>query len=374
MPPGAEEYTIGVEEEYQIVDPETRELLSRGGRVVELARRSVGEEEVAAELLESQVETVTPVCHTLADVRAEVLRLRRGVIEAAEAEGNRIVAASTHPFSHWREQVVTPKERYRVLVETYQQLAREQLVFGFHVHVGLGDREAAVRVLSRLRAWLAPMLALSANSPYWLGADSGYASYRTQVWSRFPVSGPPGPFKSRHEHDELVRALVETGTVEDATKVYWDARLPEKVETVEVRVMDVCSRVDEVVMMAGLSRALVHACHERSEREAPYPKPRPELLRAAHWRASRHGLDEDLIDVEAGRAVPAREMIEKMLLFARPALEEAGDWEEVSELVYETLKHGNGATRQRRIFGRTGRLEDVVDMLIEETARGTGPP
>jgi len=373
MPPGSEKYTIGVEEEYQIVDSDTRELLSQGGRVVELARRSVDEEEVTAELLESQVETVTPVCHTLADVRAEVLRLRRGVIQAAEAEDNRIVAASTHPFSHWREQVLTPKERYRVLVETYQQLAREQLVFGFHVHVGLDDREAAVRVLSRLRAWLAPMLALSANSPYWLGVDSGYASYRTQVWSRFPVSGPPGPFASRDEHDELVRVLVETGTVEDATKVYWDARLPEKVETIEVRVMDVCSRVDEVVMMAGLTRALVRACHERFEREVPYPKPRPELLRAAHWRASRHGLDEDLIDVEAGRAVPAREMIEKMLRFARPALEEAGDWEEVSEIVYETLEHGNGATRQRQAYERAGNLEDVIDMLIEETARGTSP-
>ncbi len=374
MPPGSKQYTIGVEEEYQIVDPETRELLSQGERVIELARRSVDEEEVTAELLESQVETVTPVCHTLADVRAEVLRLRCGVIEAAEEEGNCIVAASTHPFSHWREQVVTPKERYRMLVENYQQLAREQLVFGFHVHVGLGDREAAVRVLSRLRAWLAPMLALSANSPYWLGQDSGYASYRTQVWGRFPVSGPPGPFRSRDEHDELVRALVETGTVEDATKIYWDARLPEKVETVEVRVMDVCARVEEAVMMAGLTRALVRTCHERSEREDPYPKPRPELLRAAHWRASRHGLDENLIDVEAGRAIPAREMIEKMLLFARPALEEAGDWEEVSELVYETLEHGNGATRQRRIFGRKGRLEGVVDMLVEETAQGTVPP
>jgi carboxylate-amine ligase len=368
--PAQEEYTLGVEEEYQIVDPETRELRARGGDVVqEQAQQALGEE-VAPELITSQVEAVSPVCRTLAEVRAELLRLRREVNEVAAEEGSRIVAASTHPFSRWREQQTTPKERYEGIMESYQRLAWEQVAFGLHVHVGLNDREAAVRVINRLRVWLAPMLALSANSPFWLGDDTGYASYRTQVWGRMPVSGPPAPFGSLAEHDSLVEALVASGVVADATKIYWDVRLAQKVETVEIRVMDVCTRVDEAVMTAGISRALVRTCHERAEREEPYPKTRPEFLRAAHWLASRHGLDKKLADVETGSAVPAKEIAEKLLSFTRPALEEAGDWEEVSALVRETLERGNGAKRQRHTYERSGRLEDVVDMLIEETAQG----
>jgi glutamate---cysteine ligase / carboxylate-amine ligase len=366
-----EDYTLGVEEEYQIIDPETRELSRHGDSVLRRARQTLGEEEVVPELHTSQIEALTPICRTLSEVRAELLRLRRAVIEAAAEEGYRIAAASTHPFSHWQEQPVTPRVRYRRIVKREQQLAEEQVVFGFHVHVGLENREAAVQVMNRLRVWLAPLLALSANSPFWLGEDTGYASYRTQVWGRLPTAGPPGFFSSLAEHDALVRALVDTGGAKEPTQVYWDIRLPEKIETVEIRVTDVCSRVDEAVMLAGLSRALVRTCCERAEREELYPKARPELLRAAHWVASRHGLDAELVDVEAERAVPAREVIEKLLVFARPALEEHSDWEEVSALVHDTLEQGNGAGRQRRAYERAGRLEDVVDMLIGETAQET---
>jgi carboxylate-amine ligase len=373
MPARTEEYTLGVEEEYQIVDPETRELLARSGHAVQQrAERSTINDELVPELMTSQIEAVSPVCRTLAEVRAEVLRLRREANEAAAQEDARIAAASTHPFSDWRDQRTTPKERYKGIVESYQRLARQQVAFGFHVHVGLSDHEAAIQVMNRLRLWLAPMLALSANSPFWLGEDTGYASYRMQVWGRMPVSGPPGIFESLAEHDALVEALVASGVVADSTKAYWDVRLPEDLDTVEIRVMDMCSRVDETVMMAGLTRALVRACHERAEREEPYPKPRLELLRAAHWLASRHGLDAKLLDAEAGKASPAREVIEKLLSFARPSLEDGGDWEEVSTLVRETLKHGNGANRQRQAYEKSGRLEDVVDMLIEETTQDTG--
>lgn len=365
------EYTLGVEEEYQVIDAGSRGLDARGERVLERARQALGEQEVVPELRASQIEAVTPVCRTLAEVRAGLLRLRRGVIAAAEEEGCRIAAASTHPFSYWQEQPITPDERYRRLVESYQQLTYEQLAFGFHVHVGLDDREAALGVMNHLRVWLSPLLALSANSPFWLGEDTGYASYRTQVWGRLPAAGPPAPFASLAEHDALIEALVETGGVLDAASVYWDVRLPEKLETVEIRVADVPSTVDGAVMLAGLSRALVWACHERVDRGEPHPDVRPELLRIAHWRASRYGLDGELADVEARRAVPARQMIEKMLAFARPALEEQGDYEEVSSLVGETLERGNGARHQREAYERTGRLEGVVDLLVEETARGT---
>jgi glutamate---cysteine ligase / carboxylate-amine ligase len=366
-----EEYTLGVEEEFQIIDPETRALCPGGEGVLRRARQTLGEDEVVPELRTSQIEALTPVCRTLSEVRAELLRLRRAVIEAAEGEGAWIAAASTHPFSHWQEQPITPKERYRRIVEREQQLAEEQVVFGFHVHVGLEDREAAVEAMNRARVWLAPLLALSANSPFWLGEDTGYASYRTQVWSRLPTTGPPAPFSSLAEHDALIEALVASGGAAEPTQVYWDIRLPEKLETVEVRVADVCTKVDEAVMLAGLSRALVRTCRERAEQREPYPKTRPELLRTAHWVASRHGLDAELVDIELERTVPAREVIEKLLAFTCPALEEDGDWEEVSALVRGTLRQGNGARRQRRAYERAGRLEDVVDMLIEETAQGT---
>src|SRR5215207_7384002 len=254
-------YTLGVEEEYQVIDPETRGLAPRGRRVLERAQRALGEQQVAHELITAQVEVMTPVCRTLAEVRRELSRLRRGITAAAE-EGVRIAAASTHPFSHWREQRITLKRRYKRLLEKYQRLEREQLAFGLHVHVGLEDREAAVRVMNRLRPWLAPLLALSANSPFWLGEDSGYASYRAQIWGRLPTAGPPAPFGSLAEHDALVRALVATGGALDAASVYWDVRLPQKLGTVEVRVADACTKADEAVMLAGLSRALVRACHE----------------------------------------------------------------------------------------------------------------
>jgi len=366
----AEDYTLGVEEEFQIIDPETRGLSPRGEGVLQRARQTLGEGRVVPELRSSQIEAMTPVCRTLSEVRAELSRLRRAVIGAAAAESCRIAAASTHPFSPWQEQPITPRERYFKIVEREQQLAREQVVFGFHVHVGIEDRESAVEIMNRARVWLAPLLALSANSPFWLGEDTGYASYRTQIWGGLPTAGPPGHFDSLAEHDAVMEALVATGGAMEPTQVYWDMRLPEKLETVEIRVADVCSRIDEAVMLAGLSRALVRTCRERAKRGEPYPRTRPELLRAAHWVASRHGLDAGLVDVEAEHTVPARDVVEKLLAFARPGLEEHGDWEEVSSLVRETLEQGNGARRQRLAYERAGRFEDVVDILVEETARG----
>jgi carboxylate-amine ligase len=240
------------------------------------------------------------------------------------------------------------------------------------VHVGLHDREAAIHVLNRARIWLAPLLALAANSPFWLGSDTGYASYRTQLWGRFPMAGQPALFASRAEYDALVRALVATDSIEDATKIYWDIRLPEHIDTVEMRVTDVCLTVDEAVMVAGLARALVRTCYERAQRDEPFPAARPELLHPAHWRAARYGLGADLIDVGAERAVPARELIDSLLAFVRPALEAAHDWDEVSALVHATLVRGNGAERQRAAYERAGRWEDVVDFIIAETAKGTG--
>jgi carboxylate-amine ligase len=366
----AETFTIGVEEEYQIIDPATRELRQRGPYVLPKAQSAV-EAEVQAELHLSQIEIATPVCHTLADVRAELVRLRRNTIAAAAKDGNQITAAGTHPFSHWDIQQITPKDRYQGLVLNYQQLARENVIFGCHVHIGLRDQEAAIHVLNRARIWLAPLLALSANSPFWLGQDTGYASFRTQLWSRWPIAGPPQLFESRAEYDALVQALISTGSIQDPTTIYWDLRLPERIETVEFRVTDVCLTVDEAVMIAGLARALVRTCYEQALRDVPFPTVRHELLRPAHWRAARYGLEAELIDVVAQQAVPAREMMTRFLDFVRPALEAAGEWDEISSLVWATMERGTGAARQRDVYKRTGRLENVVDFIVAETAKGT---
>jgi carboxylate-amine ligase len=370
MPAPADDFTIGVEEEYQIIHPESRALRQRAGRILPDAQAQVGDE-VTNELYLSQIEVDTPVCRTLAEVRTELVRLRRALIAAAGRNGSRIAAAGTHPFSHWDVQALTPKPRYFGIAQDFQQLAREQIIFGCHVHIGIADREAAIGVLNRARTWLAPLLALSANSPFWLGLDTGFASYRAELFARFPMTGIPFPFASRGEYDELVASLVAVGAIDDASKIYWDIRPSSHVPTLEFRVADVCMTIDEAVMIAGLCRALARRCDGERRQGRPGDSIRPELLRAAKFRASRFGLDETLIDVRARRAVPASEVVEGLLDFVRPALEDSGDWDEIDALVRRTLARGNGARRQREVFARTGRMEDVVDLIVEETARGT---
>jgi carboxylate-amine ligase len=314
-------------------------------RVLPAAEPALGER-VQPELYRSMVEMNTPVCSTLAEVREAVRHGRRSLVEAAGRQGLRIAAAGTHPFSHWRDQRVTDKRRYHNLAEDYQQVFREQVVFGCHVHVGITDREAAIQTMNRVRPWLPVLAALTVNSPYWLGGDTGYASYRTEVWNRWPTAGMPQAFTSRAEYDALVETLMATGSVREPTKLYWDVRPSTKQETLEFRVADVCMGVDEAVLA-----------------------PRPELLRAAKWRAARHGLAADLVDVLGRRALPATELVQLFLDAVRPGLEAAGDLQEVTELVRATIARGTGATRQREAFQRTRSLEAVVDLVITETAR-----
>lgn len=369
MPSQTQDFTIGVEEEYLIVNPETRELRSSAATLLPRAQSEVGDD-VTCELYLSQIEIGTPVCHTLADVRDELMRLRRALTEAAERTHSRIAAIATHPFSHWEDQTVTPQARYINISQDYQQLAREQLICGCHVHVGIADNEAMIGTMNRVRAHLAALLALAANSPFWLGADTGYASYRTEIWSRFPMSGAPQIFRDYAEYEQLVGDLVATESISDGSKIYWDVRPSARFSTLEFRVTDVCLTIDEAVMIAGLVQALARTCHAEAvcDKDARYA--RPEILRAAAWRAARYGLDADLIDVGAKRAAPAADVINNLLAYLRPALEEAAAWEEVSALVAETLARGNGATRQRAALAKGEDLNAVVDFVVAETRRG----
>lgn len=372
MSRNADVFTIGVEEEFQIIDPQTYALDAGVEHILPRAREILGDA-VQYELILSQIEAATPICYTLADVQTALTRQRQVLIDAAEQAGKRIAAAGTHPFSPWHEQPITPKGRYQDLVHDFRRLVKEQVIFGCHVHVGLSDGEIALDVMNRARLWLSPLLALSASSPFLDSADTQYASFRTGLWWTSPLSGPPPFFSSKTDHDTFVQALVTTKSVEDASRIYWDIRLPERYGTIEFRVMDVCMTVDEALMIAGLIRALVRACCEAAHQNIPVPDVRAELLRVANWRAARYGLEDELVDVLAERTVPARELVEGFLRFLRPALECEGDWERISSLVARTLDHGNGAMRQRALFQQTGDMRDVVQYIIDETARGSQP-
>ena len=367
LPPAG--YTIGIEEEFQIVDPVSRDLVPGIHHILPSADVPAGEAQT--EIYQSMIETATPVCHSLEEARRELVRLRRAVIGAAEEHGRWLGAAGTHPFSHWRDQDITPRARYEGTARHFQQIGRELLIYGCHVHVGVPNRRVALEVINRARVWLGPLIALAANSPFWLGNDTGYASFRTEVWSRFPMSGPPGVFVSYAEYEELVASLAATGVVRDPTRIYWDIRIPAKRPTVEFRATDVCLTIDEAIMVAGICRALVRTCADAAEHDEPVPLARHELLRCAGWQAARYGLEGELVDVGSeGALKPAQEIVTALLAYVRDALEAHGEWDEVNGLVSETLRRGSGTRRQREVYWRTGRLEDVVDYVVAETRRG----
>lgn len=365
-------WTMGVEEEYQIIDPSTRALTTDAERLLSFVESPLATGiQVQPEMQRSQIEIATPVCYSLAEVRSTLIHARQVAINAAAQADRQIAAAGTHPFSHWKDQPITPNERYREIEQRYQQLAHEQVIFGCHVHIGCGERETALQVINRARLWLAPLLALSANSPFWLQDDTGYDSFRTEIWWRWPMAGPPPYISSLADYNSLLQLLVNTESIADSSHLYWDIRISEHVPTIEFRTMDVCMTIDEAVMITGLIRALVQSCYEQVRQEQPYPRAAHDFLRAAHWHAARYGLSANLIDIHAERVVPAQELIARMLAFLRPALESSGTWDEVSTLVNATLHNGNGATRQRAIYRNTGSHSAVVDFIVEETARGT---
>lgn len=365
----SEAFTLGVEEEYQVIDPETRELSSKAKQIVQ-ARATPGEEEdpIQPEMHRCQVEIATDICHTLADVRQELTAARRDVIQAAKENDSAIVAAGTHPFSSWRDQQVTDKERYYNLDDTLQQLIRELIIYGCHVHVGIEDREIAVQVVNRARIYSPLLLALSANSPYWVGEETGYDSFRMEQWCRLPAAGPPPLFQDYDEHEATIKQLISYEIVDDPTKIYWDIRLSKRFPTIEFRVADVCATVDEAVLQAGLCRAIAQTAYEDAHSNTPYPQVHTSTLRAAMWQSARHGLSDRLIDFEAEKTRPASEVVVSLLNKVRPALEQNGDWEEISELANRILREGNAAQRQRQVYARTGSYQSVVDSLIRETA------
>lgn len=367
--PAGEDFTLGVEEEFLLVDPETRRLVPRADDVLADASAH-GDATVEHELQLVQVEAGTAVCRTLSELHDQIRGLRKTLASAAERAGCRIASAGSHPFSPCEDSRVTPKPAYLRLERDYQLVTREQLVCGCHVHVGLADADMAIRVMNRVRPWLPTVLALAVNSPFWLGEDTGYASFRTEIWRRWPLAGTPEVFASRAEYDELVELMLKTEAIDDPARIYWDIRPSARFATLEFRVTDACMRVDEAVMVAGLFRALARTAHDEELAGRPVVHVRSEMLRPAVWRAARYGVDGELIDLHGRRSVPAPEAVRDLLVRLRPVLEAAGDWDEVEALVEQVLGNGPGAARQRRAFARREELADVVDLIVAETVAG----
>ncbi|HZF87830.1 glutamate--cysteine ligase [Streptomyces sp.] len=359
--------TVGVEEEYLLVEVATGRLSPYGEKVRAAAGLEpfVAADEIQLELLQAQVEVATPVCGSLEEVGGHLLRLRHAVALAAETYGCRIMASGTAPMAQDTAVAVTDKARYRAMLRQAPQLVAEQMVNGMHVHVAVPSRRTGVEVLNRLRPWLPTLTAMGANSPLWDGHDTGFASWRTIVFDRWPVSGIPPHFADDADYDLRMRRLVSTGVIADSGQLYWQARLCERYPTVEVRCLDVQPRTDDAVLFAGLVRALVETAMRDAGAGRPAPDPDPELLKAAMWQAARHGLSGELIDPE-GRRCRAGDVVYQLLERISPALEEAGDTREVTALVHRLMQHGTGADRQRQTLADGG-PHAVIDMLTEAT-------
>ncbi len=361
--------TLGIEEEYQIIDPQTGELRSFITQFLEEGKLIL-REQVKPELHQSIIEVGSSVCQTPAELRTELIRLRGALIGLANKNGLKIAAAGTHPFSHWEKQEITPLERYIGVREDMQELAQRLLIFGTHVHVGIEDREFLIDAMNVMRYFLPHLLCLSTSSPFWVGRNTGLKSYRSIIFHNFPRSGIPRIFNSWPDYTHLVDTLAQTNTIPDGSKIWWDIRPNWSFPTLEMRVCDVCTRIDEAVCIAAIFQAIVAKLWKLRKDNMTFRVYPTDLIEENKWRAVRYGLDGNLIDFGKQQELPARELIRELIeWFIGDVVDELGSRREV-EYAYRILQEGSSADRQRATFERTGDMKAVVDQLIRETEEG----
>jgi carboxylate-amine ligase len=363
----AHRFTIGVEEEFQIIDPQTMELRSH---VIQLLSQAHGlGDQVKQEMHQSIVETGTKICENVSELRLEVHRTRGELVAAAERTGLQVAAAGTHPFSSWIDQVISPGERYQHIVEEMGQLARSLLIFGMHVHVAMPDRQTTIDMMNMVRYFLPHLLALSTSSPFWMGRNTGLRSFRTTVFRRFPRTGIPEIFESWSAYENFVNLLVKLNCIDTGKKIWWDVRPHPTFGTLEFRMFDVPTRVEETVALSALTQAIVVKLHRLYTRNVGWRVYRRALIEENKWRAARYGIEGKLLDLGKEAEVPMKELICELLEFVDDVLDDLGSRGAV-EYVHTILNEGTSAERQLRVFEKTGDLKDVVRHLVSETRAG----
>lgn len=363
------EFTLGIEEEYQVIDPESRELISHDQQIVREAEKQLSEQ-VKAEMHQAVVEVGTNICKDITEARAEIIHLRRSISDIANGLGFKIGAAGTHPFSEWEKQLITPNPRYDEIVMELQDTARSNLIFGLHVHVGIADKSLALHLTNSMRYFLPHLYALSTNSPFWEGRNTGFKSYRSKVFDKFPRTGIPGVFNSLSEYESYVNLLVKTKCIDNPKKIWWDIRIHPFFPTLEVRICDVPLTIDETIAITAVIQALVAKLHKLKSQNLNFILYHRALINENKWRAGRYGLDGKMIDFGKECEVNTRVIMEELLEFIDDVVDDLGSRKEV-EFVREMMKRGTGADRQLAVYEKTKDLKKVVDYITEQTILGT---
>ena len=360
--------TLGIEEEYQIIDPETRELCSYVQQFLEQGK-AVLADQIRPEFLQSQIEAGTRICRDIGEAREELIRIRRSVLQLADDAGLWVAAAGTHPFSSWVKQQVSPYGRYPELVRFLQDVGRQLLVFGMHVHLGIEDRELLIDMMNQLRYFLPHVLALSTSSPFWHGRDTGLKSYRSVVFENLPRTGLPQQFESYASYRGYADTLLATGSIDDPTHIWWDVRPSEKFPTLEIRIPDMCTRLDETLCLAALVQAIAAKLVQLRQANQSWRLYRKDLIDENKWRALRYGIQGRLIDFGKKKEVPFPSLIREIVTWVDDVVDELGSRREV-EYAYTILDKGSSADRQLAVYQNTQDIRAVVDHVVAETREG----
>jgi carboxylate-amine ligase len=370
---GEDKYTLGIEEEFMIIDPETRELQSHVQAIFEEGKDLL-KENFKPEMHASVIETGTNICANIQEARKEVSDLRSNLATLADQHGLKIASAGTHPFSHWRDQAITDHPRYKEILREMQDAARANLIFGLHVHVGIANREIGIHIMNAARYFLPHIFAISTNSPFWLGRDTGFKSYRVKVFDKFPRTGIPDYFSSLAEYDNFINLLIKTNCIDNAKKVWWDVRTHPFFNTLEFRICDAQMRVDETIAIAALIQAVVVKLHKLIQQNLGFRIYRRALINENKWRAARYGIHGKLIDFGKQIEVPFTELVAELLEFIDDVVDELDSREEIN-YIFKMLEHGTGADRQLKQWYNNGQdFKKLVDYIIEETNAGLDLP